>query len=272
MLTGEYRFMTRRTYNTANVDYMPDDRETGEERYRYQVGHEGNITARWRTSLQVDRVSDDRYFQDYGTSLRQTARQFLRSSAMLTGVGRYWNFEFMADDFQVIDENVTPENEPYQRFPRIAFWMDRPLGGTNLTFGLDSELVYFDRDVGVTGARVDLYPNTYWDKYNRWGFLKPRVGYRYRAYELDYQGLPNDESPDAGNAIVSLDTGLIFDRFTSDGGYQPLEPRLFYLYVPFDFETVPHEFSIFETTSDDAYNNTTIEIFFTIQRVLIDPT
>ena len=41
---------------------------------------------------------------------------------------------------------------------------------------------------------------------------------------------------------------------------------------PFDFETVPHEFSIFETSTDDDYNNTTIEIFFTIQRVLIDPT
>ena len=34
-------------------------------------------------------------------SLRQTARQFLRSSAMLRGVGRYWDFEFMADDFHV---------------------------------------------------------------------------------------------------------------------------------------------------------------------------
>jgi len=41
---------------------------------------------------------------------------------------------------------------------------------------------------------------------------------------------------------------------------------------PFDFETIPHEFSIFETTTDDDYNNTTIEIFFTIQRELIDLT
>ena len=41
---------------------------------------------------------------------------------------------------------------------------------------------------------------------------------------------------------------------------------------PFDFETIPHEFSIFETTSDADYNNTTMEVFFTIQRELIDPT
>ena len=244
MLTGEYRFMTRRTFSSVDVDYMPDDRQTGEERYRYQLDHEGRISARWRTRLTVDRVSDDRYFQDYGTSLQQTARQFLRSSATLTGVGRYWNFEFMADDFQVIDENVEPENEPYRRVPRIAYWLDRPIGTTNLIFGLDSELVAFDRDVSVTGARLDLYPNLYWDKYNRWGFLKPRIGYRYRSYQLDYRGLPGDESPSAGNAIVSLDSGLIFDRFTPDGGYQTLEPRLFYLYVPFEDQ---NDLPVFDT-------------------------
>jgi Thiol-activated cytolysin len=41
---------------------------------------------------------------------------------------------------------------------------------------------------------------------------------------------------------------------------------------PFDFETIPHEFSIFETSTDNDYNNTTIEVFFTIERELIDPT
>lgn len=232
LLTGEYRLMSRRTFNSVNVDYMQDDRQTDETRYRYKINHAGSISARWRTSIAVDRVSDDRYFQDFGTSLNQTARQFLRSSAMLTGVGRYWNFEFMADDFQVLDESITPENEPYRRLPRIAYWLDRPIGATNLVFGLDSELVAFDRDVSVTGARLDLYPNLYWDKYNRWGFVKPRVGYRHRSYELDYGDIPEDESPSSGSVIASLDAGLIFDRFTSDGGYQTLEPRLFYLYVP----------------------------------------
>ena len=236
LLTGEYRLKSRRTYNSVNVDYMQDDRQTDETRYRYKLNHEGSISARWRTNITVDRVSDDRYFQDFGTSLNQTARQFLRSSAMLTGVGRYWNFEFMADEFQVLDESITPENEPYRRLPRIAYWMDRPIGATNLVFGLDSELVAFDRDVSVTGARLDLYPNLYWDKYNRWGFIKPRVGYRYRAYELDYGDLPNDESPSSGSVIASLDAGLIFDRFTSDGGYQTLEPRLYYLYVPNEYQ------------------------------------
>ena len=234
MLTGEYRFMTRRSSGELDFDYMPNDRETDEERYHYLFRHYGKPWQRWRTELVIDQVSDDRYFQDYGNSLRQTARQFLRSSATLVGVGRYWNFEFMADDFQVIDDTVTPENEPYRRVPRIAFWMDQPLGAGGLTFGLDSELVAFDRDVGVSGARLDLFPNLYWDRYNRWGFIKPRLGYRYTTYDLDYGGQPGDESPSRGAAVASLDAGLVFDKFTADGGYQTLEPRLYYLYVPYE--------------------------------------
>jgi LPS-assembly protein len=234
MLTGQYRFLTRRTNGQLDFDYMPDDRETDEERYYYQFRHYANPAGRWRTALMIERVSDPRYFQDYGTSLRQTARQFLRSSATLTGVGRYWNFEFMADDFQVIDEDLPPQSEPYRRVPRVAFWMDQPLAGSPLTFGLDSELVVFDRDVDVDGARLDLYPRLYWDQYNRWGFVRPSVGYRYRSYDLEYQAPGGDESPSVGTAIASLDAGLVFDRFTDDGGYQTLEPRLFYLYVPYE--------------------------------------
>jgi LPS-assembly protein len=244
MLSGQYRFLTRRTEGQLDFDYMADDRKTGEKRYHYQFSHFSIPRQRWRTALVVDRVSDERYFQDYSNNLQQAARQFLRSSATLNGVGRYWNFELMADDFQVIDESIQPGNEPYRRLPRIAFWLDQPLGGSGLTFGLDSELVAFDREAGVTGARLDLYPNLYWDRYNRWGFIKPSVGYRYTAYQLDYGGLPVDESPSRALPIASLDAGLVFDRLTPDGGMQTLEPRLFYLYVPYEDQD---ELPVFDT-------------------------
>ncbi len=39
---------------------------------------------------------------------------------------------------------------------------------------------------------------------------------------------------------------------------------------PFNFDTVPYEFSIFWTTTDSSYRNTTLEAFYTIQRELID--
>jgi LPS-assembly protein len=232
-LNGEYRFMTRRTHASLNFDYMPNDRVTDESRYRYMIQHRAYPKRRWNSLIIVDRVGDDRYFQDFGTNLAETSRQFLRSSGTVTGVGRYWDFEFMVDDFQVLDESILPQNSPYRRLPRIGYWLDRPLGDSGLFFGLDSELVYFNRDLGVTGTRLDLYPRFYWNRYSSWGFIKPSLGFRYTTYELDRKDVLNDESPQRGTMIASLDTGLVFDRRTAHGDLQTIEPRLFYLYVPF---------------------------------------
>ena len=232
MLSGKYRFLTRRTRGSFEWDYLPNDKKTEQERYRYLFQHFATPRPRWRTSLIVDRVSDDRYYQDFGTSLGQTSRQFLRSSAALSGVGRYWNLLLTADDFQVIDESVTPNNEPYRRAPRLLFWTNRPLTANGLSVALDSEVVYFDRDAGTTGARTDLYPRMYWDLRRHWGFIKPSVGYRYTAYDLDLRGAAGNDSPATGTMIASLDAGLVFDRRGADGDLQTLEPRVFYLYVP----------------------------------------
>jgi LPS-assembly protein len=234
MLTGEYRFLTRRSRGSFDLDYVPDDLITNERRYHYEFQHRASPWQRWRTRLIVDRVSDDQYFQDFGSGLRQTSTQFLRSSATLDGGGRYWTFQLLADDFQVIDTSVQAQNEPYRRVPRLGFWFDRPLAANRLFFRMDSELVYFDRDIGVTGSRLDVQPSLYWQQFSSWGFFKPSLGYRYTGYELDRKGQAGAKSPDRGTAIVSLDTGLVFDRVLASGALQTLEPRLFYLYVPYE--------------------------------------
>jgi LPS-assembly protein len=234
MLSGEYRFLTPRTRGNLDFDYLPDDKKTGERRYHYRFLHNAAPWRSWRTALVIDQVSDDRYFQDFGASLYQTSRQFLRSSATMNGVGRYWRFEVMADDFQVIDEGVRPENEPYRRVPRLGYWMDRPLAGSDFSFALDSELVYFDRDFGTTGARFDIYPKLYWQRFAHWGFISPSLGYRYTSYDLDGLAATGNKTPKRGTAIANLDAGLFFDRFTGNGDTQTLEPRVYYLYVPYE--------------------------------------
>lgn len=248
MLSGDYRFLTRRTWGQVDFDYMPSDHKTEESRYRYQVEHNASPWARWNTNLLVDRVSDDEYFQDFGSSIYQTSIQFLRSSATLNGVGAYWNFEMLADDFQVLDDSVLPENEPYRRVPRIAFWMDQPFGRSGAAFKLNSELVYFDRDSGTTGARFDLLPGFYWQRFTRWGFIKPSLGYRFTAYDLDLADVPEDPEPHRGTTIASLDSGLYFDRFNANGSTQTLEPRLFYLYVPYQQQADLPQFDTAEFT------------------------
>jgi LPS-assembly protein len=248
MLSGEYRLLTPRTAANLDFDYLPDDKKTGDARYHYRFLHHARPWRQWRTELLIDRVSDNQYFQDFGANLYQTSQQFLRSSAAVSGAGRYWSFEMMADDFQVIDDSVRPQNEPYRRVPRLGFEVDRPFGRSGLSFGLDSELVYFDRDAGVTGGRLDLYPRLVWQRYAHWGFVKPSLGFRYTSYNLDRMDQAGDEMPDRALPIASLDTGLYFDRYGANGGTQTLEPRLFYLYVPYEDQDMLPDFDTGEFT------------------------
>ena len=249
MLTSKYRFMSRRTRGEVSLDYMHDDTKTGDTRYHYRFNHQASISRRWRSGVLIDQVSDDKYFQDFSNSLAAASRQYLRSKAGIYGGGHYWNFSLLVDDFQVVDDAVNRANEPYRRLPRIAFDIDRPLGLDGLRLQMDSELVYFDRALGTTGSRLDFLPRIEWNIATNWGYMKPSVGYRYTAYELNWRGLPGEISPRRGTEIVSFDSGLFLERDNGKGKLQTLEPRLFYLYVPYedqqglpDFDSAPFTF------------------------------
>jgi len=249
MLTTEYRFITRHTGAAFNLDWLPHDKVTSESRYHYIARHNARLSSHWRSRILLDRVSDDRYFQDFGSSLAATAKQFLRSRGGIYGTGRRWAFSLIADDFQVVDDVVNKNNEPYSRLPRLTFSLNQPLGQTGLRLQLNSELVNFDRQVGVTGARFDLFPRLEWNMETGWGYMRPSVGYRYTTYKLNRHGQPGGTSPDRRTEILSFDTGLFLQREGDGGKLQTLEPRLFYLYVPYknqnglpDFDTAPFTF------------------------------
>lgn len=247
-LTSEYRFLTRSLAGTLDLDWLPNDRIRRETRYHYRARATSSINRRWHGEARLERVSDEEYFQDFGGSLASTSRQYLRSHAGIDGAGRYWIFAMLVDDFQVLDDSVTAENEPYTRLPRATFKIDAPLGGSGLIFAMESEAVYFDRDLGVTGARLDAYPALEFSLDRFWGFVRASAGYRYTAYTLDWEGAPGDDTPDRGLPIVSLDTGMYFDRLSADGDTITLEPRLFYLNVPFEEQSNLPDFDTAEFT------------------------
>jgi LPS-assembly protein len=229
MLGAEYRFLTARQRGVLELEVLPSDRRADRNRYFGQFDYRASLAPGWSASVQARRASDNDYFVDLGGELEDSAVQFLRSSAQINGRGRQWSISMLADTFQVLDEAVGPAAEPYRRLPRIRGVYDRPLPA-DLDFSLDGELVYFDRDTGVTGARFDLYPRLRWNFLRPGGFVRPELGLRSTAYNLD--GASND-SLSRTTPIVSIDSGLVFERSLADGRrLQTLEPRLFYLYVP----------------------------------------
>lgn len=240
MLDTEYRFLGPRQRGQLDFEVLPDDRRAGSTRHFGQFDYRARLASQWNARVDLRRVSDDDYFIDLGNDLADSSVQFLRSVAMISGRGNTWTLDIMADDFQVLDDTVITEREPYRRLPRAVLQVMRPVAG-DLEWRLDSELVHFDRDSGVTGTRMDLHPRLRYNWLAPGGFLRPELGLRSTHYQLS--GGPVD-SASRTLPIASVDAGLVFERAASAGRTQTLEPRAYYLYVPFrdqddfpDFDT-----------------------------------
>ncbi len=239
-LGAEYRFLTPRQRGQIDLAALPDDSRAGLTRYHGQFDYRARLAPGWNARADLNRVSDDDYFIDLGSDLVDASVQFLRSLAMVSGRGRHWSLDVSADAFQVLDDSVGPGREPYRRLPRASFSARRALAGS-LELELDSELVHFDRDVGVTGTRVDLHPRLQYNRIAPGWFARPEIGLRTTHYQLSGAG---NSTASRTLPVASLDAGLIFDRPASSGRTQTLEPRIHYLYVPFreqgdlpDFDT-----------------------------------
>lgn len=261
MLGGEFRYLLPRSNGTVDFQYMahdkgPDDDESGTSdrdgstrRWLLQLTNSTTIAKGWNFSANINRVSDNQYFRDFSNDLYSSAIGLLSSSAYVSTGGKYWSAAIGADDYQNVDAGLNNYVEPYRRWPRATFNLEAPVASW-LDAGIDSEAVAFrktdrapfDRVNGrgqVDGNRIDLAPYLAADFSGASWFVRPRVEYRYTGYRLDsdYRTFNyTKQSPSRSVPITSVDAGLIFDRQTSLFGNsytQTLEPRLYYLYVPY---------------------------------------
>lgn len=241
MAGGEFRWLTPSQRGEFSGAWMPNDREADRSRFSYSFKHVASLSPNFFVVSDINRVSDTRYFEDFGDSLSAAATSLLPSTAYLYGRGAWWNLSFGGDDIEVTDPRIGAAAEPYRRLPRLTLDLDYPLA-EHVRLGLRSEAVSFDKDdylddAGqrvdpVTGQRYDLQPYVAFPFERAWGYLRPELAWRETRYSLD--GARND-SPSRGQSIASLDAGLYFDRpLTLFGSAlrQTLEPRLYYLRVP----------------------------------------
>jgi LPS-assembly protein len=260
MLGAEFRYLLPRSTGTFDVQYMardkgPDDDESGtsdrdgsKQRYFVHITNSTNLGDGFVFGANINRASDNQYFRDFSNDLYQSAVGILSSSAYVSKSGKYWSASLGADDYQNVDAGLPNYVVPYRRWPRATFNLQAPLNDW-LDAGIDSEAVAF-RKVDrapvsgtfpgqVDGNRLDLAPFLAADFSGASWFVRPRVEYRYTDYRLDsdYQHFNYaKQSPSRSVPIGSLDAGLIFDRHTSLFGTQytqTLEPRIYYLYVPY---------------------------------------
>ena len=246
MAMAEYRYLLDSGRGALNLEYLPDDDHfNGRDRSFIRFQHNQRLFAKGSLSLLYNRVSDREYLEDFGNQLINSSRRYLPRRASLRFRGNKWNLLARLRDYQVVDRSINAISRPYKTLPRVRFRY-APLSGNNrLNVDFVSEAVYFDRgddlglDVNVTGLRADLYPSVRFPLRSSAAFFIPRAGLRYTRYDLDERG-SFEKNPERTLPIVSVDSGLFLERearFAGGSYLHTLEPRLYYLYIPYKDQT-----------------------------------
>ncbi|WP_425602510.1 LPS-assembly protein LptD [Luteimonas galliterrae] len=273
-LGAEFRYLNPRGRGTIAGMYMPDDDLRERDRGHFIFNAYQNLSRHWQARSGLVWISDPRYFEDFSNSINGVSITTAVSTVGLYGRGRYWGSSLTANHYQLADPNLTKANLPFSAKPRGAFVWERPL--TNwFTAGIESEVVRYQKDDAVIsgirrefpgGSRLDLKPYVSMPLEGASWFLRPTAAWRYTQYQLDdgLGAIVGDDSPTRSLPIVSVDSGLFFDRSFRwrDRDYlQTLEPRIFYLNVPYRdqsrlpaFDTRPLTFSWGQLFRDNRYS------------------
>jgi LPS-assembly protein len=136
--------------------------------------------------------------------------------------------------YQTLQDPLAPVTVPYRQVPQLAVAGLKP-NVYGADWRLDGELTNYRHPDLVNGKRLIAYPQVSLPLRRPWGYVLPKAGFHYTRYNLD----PNDQGlADATRSVPmgSVDAGLYLDRPWDFGGeryLQTLEPRLFYLNVPY---------------------------------------
>ncbi len=287
---------------------IPADRLPKNNRGEFALKATHRLDGAWYAGANLAWVSDKYYLQDFSNSLYGQSEISLRSEVGLYGRGRYWDASVIADHNQLADFTLTERSLAYDRLPRATFHWAQPWNRWVET-GVDSEAVRFQHaDIKFTpgdpaappglrtempgGSRFDIKPYISLPLEGAAWFIRPKLAYRYTAYELEgglarqiatdraraynaSQGIGGDpteaqirgfydKSPSRSLPITSIDAGMYFDRHTQIRGesyLHTLEPRVFYLRAPYRdqagmplFDTNPMSFSWGALFRDNRYS------------------
>jgi LPS-assembly protein len=249
---GEFRFMGDSYLGQAEAEFLPNDRVSDRDRYLVSLRHYQNLgpwlRPGWSASINAQKVSDDNYFRDLSTRIANTAQTNLPREATLSYTSFVGDVTARMLAFQTLQDPAAPVISPYRLAPQLAF-NARPNRWNGFEFNTIGEYTDFQHPTLVNGRRLLFYPSAAYPVSRPWGFVTPKLGVHTTRYDLT-KNEGNRESGTRTLPIVSVDSGLSFERpltLWGESVTQTLEPRLFFLYVPFRDQSRLPIFSTAET-------------------------
>ena len=265
-LNNEFRYL-----NTAygglyegevKAEILPNDRlRDGDQRYGFSIQHKQTSANGFSGLINYNKVSDDDYYTDLSSQIAKTSQtQLLQQGQITYGGGGWWSATANLQQYQTLQPDAdNPVEKPYKLLPQLTLNARKPdLYSTDAAFM--GQYTHFTREDQYVGSRfVDgmdahrtvLYPQLSLPYVTPGWYVTPKIGVNYRKYSISGRQGDSPDSISVALPIFSIDSGMTFERSSNWFGRdytQTLEPRLYYLNVPYkDQSDIP----LFDTSVAD---------------------
>ena len=267
-IAEQFRYLQTNYNGEFRAEELPKDRAADRSRSAITLVHSYNRDGALVGGLNLNKVSDDSYFRDLASRINVTSQATLPREGFLTYNGNWWSTgsysaTVRVQRFQVLQDPDNPIVAPYARTPQLTLsTLRQDIGGFD--FGSSAEFVDFSHPSLVVGKRSTIYPSLRLPFITSGAYLTPKLGVHYTYYSLEHADPGTPDTISRTLPIFSLDSGLVFEREGQAQGQaitQTLEPRLYYVRVPFRdqsriplFDTAVADFNYAQIFSENSFS------------------
>ncbi len=239
-LKSDFRYLQQHGTGELRYEYLPNDKVFHDTREGLSWVHMQNFAPGLVGQVDYNRVSDDRYFVDLASQVKQVSVGNLPQDAFVAKNGLFRSGSYFAqarlERFQTLQDPLAPIVPPYWRLPQLS-----ASANYNDIVGLfdtvvPGEYVRFQHPTLVDGSRATFAPVLSMPRISPGWYVTPKTGLRYVTYDLERAAPDAPTTPAVAIPWFSVDSGLVFERqmrWFGEGYTQTLEPRLFYVRVPY---------------------------------------
>ncbi len=234
---NEFRYLEPSYGGLVNYEVLPGDRLSSSTRSYIALRHSQNLGGDLGLALNLNRVSDDAYFRDLSTSVTGTSQTTLLRDGVLSYSEGWWSTSARVQNFQTLQDPLAPVVvAPYRREPQILLNAQQNVMNADIAFA--SQYTDFRHDTLINGERLVINPSVSYPLLNDLGYyLTPKLGMHYTHYKMGANNTASWTDATRTLPIFSIDSGMVYERdmqsFLGGDYLQTLEPRLFYVYIPY---------------------------------------
>lgn len=293
-LGSEFRFLRSNALGTINYEVLPNDNVTNETRQYGAVKTTIRAADNLTLGVQVERASDDTYFEDLGNSLLASSQRLLPGIVTANSAFRGWNVQAKVQEYQLLQDINSPLITPYSMLPRLTLSRASenfsPEGLNPTNWNAIVEASSFRHPTMAEGERYVAKGSMAWANFYRGFFFTPKLSMHATQYSHRTNGSETRTNQKYNNAYATrqefkiyqnnldsvtesysrvlptftADFGTLLDRELTLGSKaleQTLEPRVVYVRTPYTdqskypvFDTGGPSFNFAQIFSDEAFN------------------